>query len=302
MRALCVFAGSLVLGSACSAATTTYAATGTLETLPAKKTKSSNGKPAFDSNEFRPFNLVSSTYETHDTRRFVFQFEDPEQLAGIPLGACIVAKITDTDGKAIVRPYTPISTTNCKGQFELMIKKYPKSKMGTHVFKMHEGESLQMKGPFVKLDYKPNKYNTIGMIAGGTGVAPMYQLIRGALENPKDETAISMIYANNSRKDVLLANELVTLQKTYPKFNMYLTLLDVPKRWLGGIGYVNEAMVKAFLPKPNEKHTIILVCGPPAMMKAISGDKDFSTPTVQQGPLSGLLKDMGYPEWQVFKY
>jgi cytochrome-b5 reductase len=141
------------------------------------------------------------------------------------------------------------------------------------------------------------------MLCGGTGIAPMYQVIRGILDNPKDKTNISLVYANNARKDILLANELSELQKTYPNFNMYLTLLEVPKRWLGGIGFINQAIVEAFMPKPNEKKTKILVCGPPGMMKALSGDKEFPPGKApQQGPLLGLLKEMGYSESQVFKF
>ena len=42
-----------------------------------------------------------------------------------------------------------------------------------------------------------------------------------------------------------------------------------------------------------------MVCGPPPMMKAVSGDK---LPDKSQGPLEGMLKGMGYTEGQVFKF
>ena len=41
------------------------------------------------------------------------------------------------------------------------------------------------------------------------------------------------------------------------------------------------------------------VCGPPPMMKALSGDKAQDK---SQGPLSGLLKDLGFTEEGVFKF
>jgi cytochrome-b5 reductase len=42
-----------------------------------------------------------------------------------------------------------------------------------------------------------------------------------------------------------------------------------------------------------------MVCGPPGFMNLVSGDKakDYT-----QGPLSGLLKQLGYTENQVFKF
>lgn len=294
MRALALFAAGVAAGCTTAVASPSPA--------PAVHCAASS-KCVFDPNEFRPFTLLTSRYESPDTRRFSFALEGRDQAANIPIGSCVVVKFTDVDGKDVIRPYTPTSTDDVKGSFELLIKKYPKGKMGSHVFVMREGESLLVKGPFQKFKYAANQYTHIGMIAGGTGITPMYQIIRGVLDNPKDKTELSLIYANNARKDILLANELITLQKTHASFNAYLTLLEVPSRWLGGVGYINEAMVKAFMPKPNAPKTMVLVCGPPPMMKAISGDKDYSKGgTPAQGELSGLLNDMGYTLAQVYKY
>lgn len=259
-------------------------------------------KCAFSPDEFRAFRLVSSRYETHDTRRFYFALSDKDALLNMPVASCIVAKYVDTEGKDVIRPYTPTSNNGTPGRFELIIKRYPKSKMGNHVFSLRPGEELLIKGPFQKFAYKPNQWKHIGMIAGGTGITPMYQVITAVLENPKDKTELSLLYGNNARRDIILANELCELQKTYKNFHLYISLLEVPKRWLGGVGYINSHMMKAFLPKPNEKDTKILVCGPAPMMKSVSGDKDYSGGSPQQGELSGLLKELGYPASQVFKF
>lgn len=287
-----------LLGSLGSAWWSTSRTSELLSASCAKKPEST-----FSPDEFKSFKLLSSRYESHDTRRFCFALSGPDETFQMPMASCIVAKYTDADGKDVIRPYTPISSNSTKGYFELIVKKYPKGKMGNHLFAMQPGEELLIKGPFEKFAYKANMWKHVGMIAGGTGIAPMYQVIRCVLENPKDKTNISLIYANNQRRDILLANELVELQKIYNNFNMYLTLLEVPHRWLGGIGYVNEAMISTFMPKPGEKHTKILICGPPPMLQAISGDKVFEAgKSPQQGAVGGLLKKLGYKEDQVFKY
>ena len=36
---------------------------------------------------------------------------------------------------------------------------------------------LFCQGPFKKFEYKPNEKKEIGMIAGGSGITPMYQVI-----------------------------------------------------------------------------------------------------------------------------
>ena len=57
----------------------------------------------------------------------------------------------------------------------------------------------------------------IGMIAGGTGITPMYQVIREVLGNEEDKTRLTLIYANRSEKDILLKAELDQLQAWYPR-------------------------------------------------------------------------------------
>lgn len=266
-----------------------------------KKTLGANDCP-LSPDEFRGFRLISSRYETHDTRRFYFALPDSEGELNLPVASCIVAKFTDGDGKDVVRPYTPTSNNSTPGRFEVIIKRYPKSKMGNHVFSMRPGEELLLKGPFEKFPYKPNQWTHIGMVAGGTGITPMYQVIQHVIGNPKDKTKLSLVYGNNARRDILLANELCELQKTYTNFQLYVTLLEVPERWLGGVGFINKHMLQTFMPKPGEKNTKVLVCGPPPMMKAISGDKDFSGKTPTQGQLSGLLAELGYTADQVLKF
>ena len=46
------------------------------------------------------------------------------------------------------------------------------------------------------------------MIASGTGITPMLQIIRAALKNPADNTRLSLIYANINVEDILLKKEL----------------------------------------------------------------------------------------------
>lgn len=64
--------------------------------------------------------------------------------------------------------------------------------------------------------------------------------------------------------------------------------------------YVTSAMVSEWMPSPSlGQSALVLVCGPPAMMRAISGDKN---PDKSQGVLAGVLKGAGYTEEQVYKF
>jgi hypothetical protein len=60
----------------------------------------------------------------HNTKIFRFAFDSPDAQGGFKLASFILTKAM-IGGKEIVRPYTPISSIDQKGYFDLMIKCYP---------------------------------------------------------------------------------------------------------------------------------------------------------------------------------
>jgi cytochrome-b5 reductase len=99
------------------------------------------------------------------------------------------------------------------------------------------------------------------MIAGGTGITPMLQIIRAALKNPGDSTKLSLIYANVNFEDILLKKELDDLAAIHAdRFKVYYVLNNPPANWDGGVGFVSQEQIKEHLPPTN--HDIkILLCG-----------------------------------------
>ena len=67
------------------------------------------------------------------------------------------------------------------------------------------------------------------------------------------------------------------------------------------MGYVTPELVTSFLPPPQAKAGAhrIMVCGPPPMMRLLSGEKVSPT---DQGELTGMLADLHYTKDTVFKY
>jgi NAD(P)H-flavin reductase len=51
-------------------------------------------------------------------------------------------------------------------------------------FRMKIGDTMDFRGPVTTLNYEPNAARCLGMVAGGTGITPMYQIIRTVLSNP----------------------------------------------------------------------------------------------------------------------
>jgi len=54
------------------------------------------------------------------------------------------------------------------------------------------------------------------LLSGGTGITPMLQLIRQVTRDPKDETQLSLLFANQTEEDILLRDELEEAAKSHP--------------------------------------------------------------------------------------
>jgi cytochrome-b5 reductase len=262
---------------------------------------------ALDPNNFKAFKLIKKDQLTHNT--FFFRVELPNnQVSGLFTASCVVFKTMMKDKpedelpKPVVRPYTPVSSPDAKGYIDFVIKVYPTGKMGNYIKSLSIGDNIEIKGPIPKYPYQTNIKKRIGMVAGGTGIAPMLQVIDAILSNPADNTEISLVYGNVSESDILLKSRLDELAAKHPgQFKLYYVVDKASWggfAWKGGVGYITKNMLKEKLPPPSMDN-LIMVCGPPGLMAAISGGK---APDFSQGEVSGLLKDLGYSKDMVYKF
>eukprot|EP01135_Chromosphaera_perkinsii_P000393 Nk52_evm40s78 gene=Nk52_evmTU40s78 len=250
---------------------------------------SSGPKVALNPKEKIAFKLVKKTKLSHDTRLFRFALQSPEHILGLPIGKhmSLSARI---DGKPVVRYYTPVSCDDDVGYFDLVVKVYfrdvhPKfpegGKMSQHLEAMNIGDSIDVRGPLGKITYKgkggfehedkktvvQHKARKIGMIAGGTGITPMLQVIRAILKNKDDRTEVYLIFANQTEEDILLREELDACA-TDKRFYLWYTLDRPPTdgSWKYSKGFIDYDMCKDHLPAPGEDSYVFL-CGPPPMIK-----------------------------------
>ncbi|KAI9138842.1 hypothetical protein BKA69DRAFT_1089583 [Paraphysoderma sedebokerense] len=208
------------------------------------------------------------------------------------------------DTMQVVRPYTPIRTDAGNGVMEFIVKRYPDGETSKWMHRLKVGDKIEIRGPLTTWPFD-DKFKQIGMIAGGTGIAPFYQLIQYVLSSEsKVDVKLSLIYANKSYDDILLKKELDDLSETYPdRFKVYYTVEQSPeneKDWVkeNGVGFVQKDMIQRVLPSSdNDDDAIVLVCGNDGMIGYIAGERQIDS----QGEVGGLLKDLGYQKHQVYK-
>jgi cytochrome-b5 reductase len=183
---------------------------------------------------------------------------------------------------------------------DLIVKKYKGGKMSEHVHNMEPGQQLEMKGPIPKYQWEANKHDHIALLAGGTGITPMYQLARQIFKNPADKTKVTLVFGNISEDDILLKKEFEDLEQQFPqRFRAFYVLDNPPKDWQGGKGFISKELISKVAPASSEENVKLFVCGPPGLVKAIAGPKKSPA---DQGELAGVLKELGYTKDQVFKF
>ncbi|KAJ2886595.1 hypothetical protein H4R27_000539 [Coemansia aciculifera] len=246
--------------------------------------------------KFTPISLESSEKLTHDVKRLRFKLDDDKRL-GFNVSSAVLFRVRQADGKTEWRPYTPVSARNQQGWFEIVAKRYDKGLVSPVMHALKPGDTVEVWGPLPFLDYSPDSFRDVGLIAGGSGITPCLQLTRHILENPDDHTKVTLLFANKTADDIILKNELDGLAAKHPdKFAVHYILNSAPDEWQGLAGNVDRAVVEKVMP-PASTSTFIGVCGPPAMVAAVSGDRPGP---VAQGKIGGVLKELGYTN--VFKF
>ncbi|KAJ3045290.1 hypothetical protein HDV00_011162 [Rhizophlyctis rosea] len=259
-----------------------------------------------------PCRLVKKDIISHDTRRFTFKVPYENTKLGLPVGKHIRVGAHFKD-KMVVRPYTPtrpIVPEEDDGTFDLVVKIYfphsdpyypPGGCLSNYLDTMEEGDAIDVKGPEGMIEYDGNgdfniegedkHFKRVMMVAGGTGITPIYQVIHAIAKNPKDKTEIALIYANKTVDDILLKEEFDALAKDHEgQFKLKYSIDKAPEKEEDQkeaegmhVGHVDEGVMKEVFGDV-DRETLALVCGPPAMMekaimpalKKIGFDEDWN--------------------------
>ncbi|KAI5465785.1 hypothetical protein BGZ63DRAFT_113617 [Mariannaea sp. PMI_226] len=223
---------------------------------------------------FQEFELQEKTVISHNVAIYRFKLPNPSDILGLPIGQhiSIGANLPQPDGskKEIVRSYTPVSGDHQPGYFDVLIKSYPQGNISKHMASLMVGQTIRVRGPKGAFTYTPNMVRHFGMIAGGTGITPMLQVMRAIVRGREagDKTEVDLIFANVTPQDILLREDLDALAAKDAGIRVHYVLDKPPEGWTGGVGYVTADMITKCLPKPADDVKILL-CGPPPMISGL---------------------------------
>ncbi len=216
-----------------------------------------------------------------------FSLPRPNDILGLPIGQHMsIAAPIEGQPKDVVRSYTPISSDVNPGYVDLLIKSYPTGNISKHVANLKIGDTLKIKGPKGAMVYTPGMVRHFGMIAGGTGITPMLQIIRAIVRGrPRnggsDKTEVDLLFANVNFEDILLKDDLDALAKEDEGFRVHYVLNNPPEKWDGGVGFCTPEMIKVIPLPASTKSALTDVPG--ETTSASEGHQGFDLRTPSNG-------------------
>lgn len=268
---------------------------------------------ASSSSEKRPVFLQPKTWSkallsgkrkiSQDTIVFSFTLDHPDQAVGLPVGQHLMMRLRDpVTREAIIRAYTPISEITDRGELQVLIKIYAATsgpggddkggKMTTALSHLPIGHWVDFKGPIGKFEYLGRGRFTLNggrqrttrrfiMVCGGSGVTPVFQVLRAVARDPQDPTRCLLLDGNRAEDDILCRAELDALvAESAGRCALVHSLTRPSASWTGRKGRMDRPFFEREVGRPRPPPSppldgdgdggdVVLVCGPESMERSV---------------------------------
>lgn len=202
---------------------------------------------------------------THDIREFRFvaaQAADflPGQYA-----------MLDLPGVAGSRAYSLANTPNGQREWHFQIRRVPHGQ-GTHTLfdRLTVGDEIGLDGPYGVAWLRTDSPRDIVCVAGGSGLAPMLSIARGAVAaGMLGERTLYFFYGARTPRDVC-GEDMLRALAGFDERIRFIPVVSLPGedgRWSGATGYVHDQLERV-LPGSLTAYEFYFA-GPPPMTQAL---------------------------------
>ncbi|KAJ3723284.1 hypothetical protein C8R42DRAFT_579682 [Lentinula raphanica] len=235
------------------------------------------------------------------------------------------------DDIQVERPYTPLEGVDDEGRMRFWIKKYPHGEVSRWLHSKRVGDEVEIRGPMQTWLWQDDStWDEVVMLSGGTGFAPFYQLFHDIIsQGVSPETRFTLIHSSRSPSELPPSSIMLALHSFASgnparfRFRVFVDKLELDAtgekedKLQLHVGRINKDALMSSIQEENSssswriwpfkksdnshnlRKTLFLVCGPEPMIAALSGPygRNFS-----QGPVGGVLKELGATSEQVYKF
>ncbi len=189
--------------------------------------------------------LVHKRKLTYDMVELRIALNNPESIE-FAAGQYIQLESQEYAGRdAVMRAYSISSIPSDNRHVEVIIRKVPEGICTTWVFDhLQEGQDVYLSGPFGDFKLSDSKAPAV-FLAGGSGMAPIWSILRDMRERGDDREAI-YFFSGRNQDDLFFTEELFALEKELPNFSYVpcLTREDPDSDWKGERGRIPAVLPK----------------------------------------------------------
>ncbi len=205
---------------------------------------------------------------THDIKELRLELIEPETIDFVPGHYVQLEAPPYGDNKdSVFRAYSISSPPSDNRHIELIIRLVPGGICTTYVFEhLQEGDEVSFTGPFGEFRMSETEAEML-WIAGGSGMAPFWSMIRHMKEHDIQRPARYFFGAVNKR-DLFFVDELRELSEQMPNFQFFPGLSgsgEGVEGWDGDTGLITEVVDRHVEDGENKEGYL---CGSPGMCDA----------------------------------
>ncbi|CAG8508166.1 7361_t:CDS:2 [Paraglomus brasilianum] len=240
------------------------------------------------------YKVLEKSQISHDTILIVgkvpLSSSREQRSLGIEDGEHVLIRMK-LGNETITKAFTPITHPSVLGEFHLMVKLYNDHKPSEYLKSLRVNDLIYMRGPIMSgFKHTNNSNEQIVMLAAGSGITPMYQIILKQSTIPTTErTAIHLVYVNRTEHDIWLKSELDKQnEEDYLTTDYVLTRtehINNDGRYIRG--KLNRELLYTLLDRIKRCDKCqILICGP----RSFNAD------------MKSHMENIGYGEGNIFCY
>ncbi len=198
---------------------------------------------------------------THDIRRLRLKPNKPLEFSPGQY-----AQLQFAPGLA--RPYSMAGLSR-DDELEFHVRRVPGGRVTAHVFEqLRVGDAVRVSGPLGTAYLRTKHRGPMLCAAGGTGLAPILSIVRGAIEAGLTQQSIHLYLGVRSGADVYGLAELRELQALHPRLTVQVVVVAGPAEAGQRLGLITDA-IRADWPGSLEGWRAYL-CGSPPMVEAVT--------------------------------
>lgn len=190
-------------------------------------------------------------------------FLRPSEPFAYIAGQHVDVRLTAPDGYVALRSYSIASAPGASNVIELAIERLPDGEVSPFFHDVAAvGDEIELRGPIGGHFLWPERATApVLLIGAGSGVVPLMAMLRQR-HALGQSVPIALLLSSRTRRDVLFADELLSLEATDPNFELALAITrEAPQRASDFGRRIDDAMVAELIGRLPGTPTQVFVCG-----------------------------------------